>query len=109
MNTIAHYRAKAAEYRDLLDNPLSSEESEICRGLEQAYTALARDEQRMALNCEPAMAYDIVPTSDFDRNKRYPFVNAGDQVLRCLGAAEMMRLNGQIVGSVHGRNDKQLQ
>ena len=109
MNAIEHYRAKASEYRELLDNSLSPQEAEICLGLEQAYTALARDEQWTALNCEPAMAYDIVPTSDFDRNKQYPFVIAGDHVLRCLDAAEMMRLNGQIVGFVHGRNDKQLQ
>ena len=94
MFTAEQYRAKAAEYRGLLDNPRSPSETKEFRDLEAAYTTMADNEEWLARNTDKVMSafeYDIVPASETDRNKRYVPVNDHEDVLRCLGAAVMMR------------------
>jgi hypothetical protein len=92
--TAEQYRAKAAEYRGLLDNPRSPSETKEFRDLEQTYAAMADNQEWLARNTDKvvsAFEYDIVPPSETDQNKR-PVLNDEDEhVLRCLGAAVMMR------------------
>jgi hypothetical protein len=97
MFTAEQYRAKAAEYRGLLDGPRSPSETKEFRDLEQTYTTMADNEEWLVRNTYKvvsALKYDIVPASETDRDKR-PVLNDDDDddehVLRCLGAAVMMR------------------
>jgi hypothetical protein len=77
--TAQQYRAKAAEFRAFLtDIPRSSKETSEFRDLEQTYTTLAENEEWMAVHLDktiPALA------------------NEEDQILKCLGAAVLMRWN----------------
>jgi hypothetical protein len=94
MFTAEQYRAKAAEYRGLLDNPRSPNETKEFRNLEQTYTTMADNEEWLVRNTDKvvsALQYDIVPASQTDRNKRAVLVEEHEHVLRCLGAAVMMR------------------
>jgi hypothetical protein len=66
------------------------------RNLEQIRTTLAENEQWLAHNADkilPASQYEIVPTSEYDHNRRAVLVKEDDYVLRCVGAAVMMRWN----------------
>lgn len=70
------------------------EESEF-RSLEQSRATLAENDQWLAHNADKlvrAPEYEIVPTSESDHNnKRAVIVKEDEYVLRCLGAAVMMR------------------
>jgi hypothetical protein len=93
MFTAEQYRAKAAVYRGLLDNPRSPSETKEFRDLEQTYTTMADNEEWLARNTDKvvsAFEHDIVPAST-DRNKRPVLVDQDEHVLRCLGAAVVMR------------------
>jgi hypothetical protein len=52
MSTAEQYRAKAAEYRVLLGNPLSPSETKEFRALEQTFTTLADNEDWLARHAE---------------------------------------------------------
>jgi hypothetical protein len=94
MFTAEQYRAKAAEYRGLLDDPRSPSETKEFRNLEQAYTTMADNEEWLVRDTDKVMSafeYDIVPASEIDRQKRAVLVDEHEHVLRCLGAAVMMR------------------
>jgi crotonobetainyl-CoA:carnitine CoA-transferase CaiB-like acyl-CoA transferase len=98
MFTAEQYRAKAAEYCGLLDTPRSPNETKEFRNLEQTYATMADNEEWLARNTDKvvpaarsASEYDIVPASQTDRNKRAILVDEHEHVLRCLGAAIMMR------------------
>jgi hypothetical protein len=79
MFTAEQYRAKAAEFRAFLTNtPRSPNETREFRDLEQTYTTLAENEEWMAVHLDktiPALAEEE------------------DQILKCLGAAVLMRWN----------------
>jgi hypothetical protein len=75
------------------DRTKTAEDGEF-RSLEQTRTTLAENEQWLARNADKVLTasqYDIVPTSEHDHNKRAVLVKEDDYVLRCLGAAVMMR------------------
>ena len=64
------------------------------RGPEQSRTTLAQNEQWLAHNTDkvlPASEYEIVPSSQYDHPARGVLVKEDEYVLRCLGAAVMMR------------------
>jgi hypothetical protein len=64
------------------------------RGPEQPRTTLAQNEQWLAHNADkilPASEYEIVPNSEYGHHKRAVLVKEDEYVLRCLGAAVMMR------------------
>jgi hypothetical protein len=52
MFTANQYRAKAAEYRGLLDAPCSPAEASEFRNLEESYTILADNEEWLAHNAD---------------------------------------------------------
>ena len=94
MSTAEQYRAKALEYKGLLDHPHSSAETNELRNREQTFTTLADNEEWMARNSGKVVSptqYDIGPASQTDRNQRPVPVGEHEHVLRCLGAAVMMR------------------
>jgi hypothetical protein len=56
------YRAKAAEFRDLLADPLlSANEASEFRNLEQSYTTLAENEEWLAININKTFASQQEP------------------------------------------------
>ncbi len=57
MLSAKQYRAKAAEFRGLLENPLlSTNEASEFRNLEQSYTTLAENEEWLAVNINKTLA-----------------------------------------------------
>jgi len=94
MFTAEQYRAKAAAYRGLLDNARSPSETKEFRDLEQTFTTMADNAEWLARNTDKvvsAFEHDIVPPSETDQNKRPVRIDEDEHVLRCLGAAVMMR------------------
>ena len=87
-------RAKTAEDGGFPVTPRSPGEDGEFRNLEQTRTTLAENEQWLAHNADKilrASQYEIVPTSEYDRDKRAVLVKEDEYVLRCLGAALLMR------------------
>jgi hypothetical protein len=96
MFTAEQYRAKAAEYRELLDIPHSPDETKEIRSLEQTNTTMADNEEWLARNADKVVSateYDIVPAWENDQPRQGVLVEEHEHVLRCLGAAIMMRWN----------------
>jgi hypothetical protein len=94
MFTAQQDRTKSAEDGGFPGTPRSPAEDGEIRSLEQTRTTLAENEQWLALNADkvlPASQYEIVPTSEYDHNKRAVLVKEDEYVLRHLGAAVMMR------------------
>jgi hypothetical protein len=88
MFSAGQYRAKAAEFTALLtDTPRSPNETSELRNLEQTYTTLADNEEWMAIN--------IDRTIRRRKNRDVPTTLAEEeeQILKCLGAAVIMRWN----------------
>ena len=56
MFTAEQYRAKAAVYRGLLDNPRSPSETKEFRDLEQTYTTMADNEEWLARNTDKVVS-----------------------------------------------------
>ena len=87
MFTAEQYRAKAAEFRALLtDTPRSPNETREFRDLEQSYTRLAENEEWMAVNFDKT----IQPG---ENDNSAALVEEEEQILKCLGAAVLMRWN----------------
>jgi hypothetical protein len=77
MFTAEQYRAKAAEFRAFLTNTSRSpNETREFRDLEQTYTTLAENEEWMAVHLN-----------------RTALAEEEEQILKCLGAAVLMRWN----------------
>jgi hypothetical protein len=94
MLTAQQDRTKTAEDGGFSGTPRSPGEDGEFRSLEQTRTTLAENEQWLARNADKVLTasqYEIVPTSEHDHNKRAVLVKEDDYVLRCLGAAVMMR------------------
>jgi hypothetical protein len=88
MFTAKQYRAKAAEFRAFLTNtPRSPNQTSEFRDLEQTYTTLAENEEWMALHIDKTI----------QRRKKSEDCTAlaeeEEQILKCLGAAVLMRWN----------------
>jgi hypothetical protein len=82
------YRAKAAEFRAFLTNtPRSPNETRAFRDLEQTYTTLAENEEWMA----------VLSIKTIQRRKNYDnraaLAEEEEQILKCLGAAVLIRWN----------------
>jgi hypothetical protein len=94
MYTAEQYRAKAAEYRELLGDPRSHGEIRELRNPEQTHTTLVENEEPVVRNTGKVVSsprYDIKPGSRTNRNKRAVIVGEHEHVLQCLGTAVMMR------------------
>ena len=88
MFTAQQYRAKAAEFRALLTNaPRSKNETREFRELEQSYITLAENEEWMAVHL------DKTTQRRKNSDKRTALAEEEDQILKCLGAAVLMRWN----------------
>ena len=87
MFTAEQYRAKAAEFRARLTDTLRSpNETKEFRDLEQTYTKLAENEEWMAVNIDKT----IQPG---ENDNSAALVEEDEQILKCLGAAVLMRWN----------------
>ena len=87
MFSAEQYRAKAAEFRTLLTNMRRSpNETSEFRNLEQTYTTLAENEEWMAINIDKT----IQPG---ENDNSAALVEEDEQILKCLGAAVLMRWN----------------
>ena len=87
MFTAEQYRAKAAEFRARLTDTLRSpNETKEFRDLEQTYTKLAENEEWMAVNIDKT----IQPG---ENDNSAALVEEEEQILKCLGAAVLMRWN----------------
>ena len=88
MFTAEQYRAKAAEFRAFLTNTSRSpNETSEFRDLEQTYTTLAENEEWMAVNLDKT----IQRREDYDNSAA--LAEEEEQILKCLGAAVLMRWN----------------
>jgi hypothetical protein len=88
MFTAEQYRAKAAEFRAFLTNTSRSpNETSEFRDLEQTYTTLAENEEWMAVHL------DKTTQRRKNSDNRTAPAEEEDQILKCLGAAVLMRWN----------------
>ena len=88
MFTAQQYRAKAAEFRAFLTNTSRSpNETREFRDLERTYTRLAENEEWMAVHIDKT----IQRGKNYDN--RAALADEEEQVLKCLGAAVLMRWN----------------
>ena len=86
MFTAEQFRAKAAEFRALLTNiTRSPNETREFRDLEQTYTGLAENEEWMAVHIDKT----IQRGENYDNRA----ADEEEQILKCLGAAVLMRWN----------------
>jgi hypothetical protein len=88
MFTADRFRAKAAEFRALLTNiARSPNETREFQDLERTYTTLAENEEWMAVHIDKT----IQRRKDYDN--RTALAKEEEQILKCLGAAVLMRWN----------------
>jgi hypothetical protein len=87
-------QAKTAEEGGFPGSPRPPGRDGEIRGPEQTRTTLVQNEQWLAHNADKLLAaseYEIVPASEYDQHRRGVPVKEDEYVLRCLGAAVMMR------------------
>jgi hypothetical protein len=82
------YRAKAAEYGELVRSSDDAEESRKFQGLEDRFVALANNEGDLA-----GAYHDAVHIDEAGRARGAVLAAEEEQVLRCLGAAIIMQWN----------------
>jgi hypothetical protein len=88
MFSATQFRAKAAEFRTLLTQaPCSPNETREFRDLEQTYTVLAENEEWMAVHINQTIQRIK------DSENRTALAEEDEQILKCLGAAVIMRWN----------------
>jgi hypothetical protein len=88
MSSSEPYRTKAAEFRESLAKaPRSPNEVSEFRDLEQTYTTLAENEEWMAVHIDQTI--QRIKNSD----NRMALIEEDEQILKCLGAAVIMRWN----------------
>ena len=88
MFTPEQYRAKAAEYGELVKTSTGPNQRREFQKLEQSFTMLADNEQWLANNHQ-----NIVCTAEQDRSNGTTLAEEEEHVLRCLGAALIMQWN----------------
>jgi hypothetical protein len=87
MFTAEQLRAKAAEFRALLTNiARSPNETREFRDLEQTYTTLAENEEWMAVHLDKTV-------QQRKNIENRALAEEEEQILKCLGAAVLMRWN----------------
>jgi hypothetical protein len=94
MFTAQQSQVKHAEEGALPDAPRSPGEDREFRALEQTRATMTENEQWLVRNADkvlPTSQYEIVPTSEYDDNRRAVFVKEDEYVLQCLGTAVLMR------------------
>jgi hypothetical protein len=90
MFTAEQFRAKAAEFRALLTNiARSPNETREFRDLEQTYTTLAENEEWMAVHLDKT----IQQRKNIENRSALAEDEEEEQILKCLGAAVLMRWN----------------
>ncbi len=82
------YRAKAAEYGELVKGSTGSDESRKFQKLQERLASLADNEQGLADNYDNA-----VQVAEQDRSRGAALAAEEEHVLRCLGAAIIMQWN----------------
>ena len=82
------YRAKAAEYGELVRSSADAEESRKFQGMEDRFVALANNERDLA-----DAYHDAVHIDEPGRARGAVLAAEEEQVLRCLGAAIIMQWN----------------
>lgn len=82
------YRAKAAEYGELVKNSADADESQKYQDLEDRFASLANNERGLA-----EAYHDAVHIDELDRTRGEVLAAEEEQVLRCLGAAVIMQWN----------------
>ena len=87
MFTSKHYRKKAAEFGELAETTTAPDESRELRKRERSFTSLADNEEWLADNFEKTL-HGSQQQADGDA-----LAATEEQVLRCLGAAVIMRWN----------------
>jgi hypothetical protein len=88
MFSATQLRARAAEFRTLLtQSPCSPNETREFRDLEQTYTVLAENEEWMAVHIDQTIQRIK------DSENRTALAEEDEQILKCLGAAVIMRWN----------------
>jgi hypothetical protein len=86
MFTAEQYRAKAAEFKAFLtDTSRSPGEMTEFRDLERVYTTLAENEEWMTIHIDQTVQRRK------DRENRTALADEEEQILKCLGAAVVMR------------------
>jgi hypothetical protein len=86
MFSAEQYRAKAAEYREMITNiPRSTNDTNEFRNLEQTYTTLAENEEWMAINVDRTIHRRK------DRDSRNDLDEDEERILRCVAMAAVMR------------------
>jgi hypothetical protein len=89
MSSSEPFRAKAAEFRELLAKaPHSPNEASGLRDLERTYTTLAENEEWMAAHIDQT----IQPITNGESRTALA-EKEDEQILKCLGAAVLMRWN----------------
>ena len=94
MFTAQQDNVKTAEIGGFLATSRPPGEEGEFGNLERARTTLDENKQWLTRNGDKvllASQYEIVPNSAYDRNQRVVLVKEDEYVLRCLGAAVMMR------------------
>jgi hypothetical protein len=82
------YRAKAAQYGELVKSSADADESRKYQDLEDRFVSLANNERDLA-----EAYHDAVHTDEQDRTRGAVLAAEEEQVLRCLGAAIIMQWN----------------
>jgi len=82
------YRAKAAEYGELVRSSGGSDESHTLQQMQERLVSLADNEQRLADNYD-----DALQVVEQDRSRGAALAAEEEHVLRCLGAAVIMQWN----------------
>jgi len=82
------YRAKAAEYGELVKRSAGPDESRKFEELQDRLASLADNEQGLADNYDDAMH-----VAEQDRSRGAALADEEERVLRCLGAAIIMQWN----------------
>jgi hypothetical protein len=88
MFTPKQYRAKAAEYEELIRTTAIPDKAREFRRLEQSFTSLADNEEWLAGNFQ-----HTVHAPDEDREGGASLAEEEEHILRCLGAAVIMHWN----------------
>ena len=95
MPTAEQYRAKASDFADLLDDARSPTETRMFQELKQSYLALAENMDWMAANRDKTVGprTETPARPPKRRRDRHAAPVDRDNILRCLGAAVIMRWN----------------
>jgi hypothetical protein len=96
MLTAEQYRAKASDFANLLDDARSPAETRTFQELKQSYLALAENMEWMAANRDKTIEHRAEGPAAQPRERQRDSHAAPadrDNILRCLGAAVIMRWN----------------